>query len=125
MEKKTEDRKTPIRIKVWMLRNKAGQFLCYGNPNPRLRYHFSFPFNTANLEKDRFCFCENRWMARNLAKDANDNFLAFSALKSESQANPKRFAEATHVKPVEMEIVFSEVSSKGRKSVARNTNSEK
>lgn len=97
------------KLKVWMLKNNAGQYLCYRNLNRGLRYHFSFPFDSAYLEAEKFCFCATRWMARNLADDVHENLRNFVKSREGFMKGDQQFLKNTHVKPVQVEISWREL----------------
>lgn len=50
-----------VRLEVWMAEGGNGEFLCHGNPNEGLTYHFLYPYDSEYLRKGNYVICRTKW----------------------------------------------------------------
>lgn len=50
-----------MKLIVWMAEGGNGEFLCHGNPNEGLSYHFSYPYDSEYLRKGNYVICRTKW----------------------------------------------------------------
>ena len=97
------------RLKVWMLKNSAGQYLCHGNLNKGLGFHFAEPVSATYLEAEHFAVCETRGDARIAADIANKNFHKYAMSRKGFMKGDPQFLKNTHVRPVQVEIAWRDI----------------
>ncbi len=107
--KKEEAVAATHKLRVWMLKNNAGQYLCHGNLNKGLGFHFAEPVGASYLEAEHFAVCETRGDARMTADIANKNFHEYAMSRKGFMKGDQQFLKNTHVKPVQVEISWREL----------------
>lgn len=65
-----------MKLTVWMAEGGNGEFLCHGNPNEGLSYHFSYPYDSEYLRKGNYVICRTKWEVQNHIRKWHKEFYA-------------------------------------------------
>ena len=96
-----------MKLKVWMAVNGSGEFLCMGNGNKGMSYHFSYPFDSEYLRREDYIICRTKWEVEEHIR------------KWHGESSPyKPTAGRWRCRPVRMEVSWTPAPPKGRRKNA-------
>lgn len=49
-----------MKMTVWMVQNRSGDFLCMGNGNKDMSYHFSYPYDCEYMRSEDYVMCRTK-----------------------------------------------------------------